>query len=31
MRENGDGNVFQNLIKTVDNRLGKKSIIFFLK
>ena len=30
MRKNGDGNVFQNLIKTVDNLFGKKSIIYFL-
>ena len=29
MRKNEDGNVFQNLIKTVDNLLGKNSIIYF--
>ena len=30
MRKNGNGNVFQNLIKTVDNLFGKNSIIYFL-
>ena len=29
MRKNGDGNVFQNLTKTVDNLFGKNSIIYF--
>ena len=29
MRKNEDGNVFQNLIRTIDNLLGKKSIIYF--
>ena len=31
MRKNGNGNVFQNLIKTVDNLFGKKSIIYLKK
>ena len=29
--KNGDGNVFQNLIKTVDNLFGKNSINYFDK